>query len=173
MVYVATERGHSVLSMVRGDEKYKGGTSAYVSMGPGGIRGPQGLPLLKPPFGSIVAYNLNTGDKLWTIPNGDTPDEVKNHKALKGVTLPVTGKPTHANLLVTKTLLFYGEGRGGSPLFHAVDKKTGKEIAAVEIPAPTNTAPMTFMHNGRQYILAAIADPDVPAELVALALPKQ
>jgi quinoprotein glucose dehydrogenase len=172
MVYIASERGHSVLSMVRGDEKFKGGTSAYVSMGPGGIRGPQGLPLLKPPYGTIVALNLNTGDHAWTIPDGDTPDEVKNHPALKGVKLPVTGKPTQANLLVTKTLLFYGEGRGGSPLFHALDKKTGKEIAAVEIPAPTNTAPMTFMHNGRQYILAAVASPDVAAEFVALALPK-
>jgi quinoprotein glucose dehydrogenase len=173
MVYIASERGHSVLSMVRGDEKFKGGTSAYVSMGPGGIRGPQGLPLLKPPYGTIVALNLNTGDHAWTIPDGDTPDEVKNHPALKGVKLPVTGKPTQANLLVTKTLLFYGEGRGGSPLFHAVDKKTGKEIAAVEIPAATNTAPMTFLHDGRQYILAAVASPDVSAELVALALPKE
>ncbi len=172
MVYIASERGHSVLSMVRGDEKFKGGTSAYVSMGPGGIRGPQGLPLLKPPYGTIVALNLNTGDHAWTIPDGDTPEEIKNHSALKGVKLPVTGKPTQANLLVTKTLLFYGEGRGGSPLFHAVDKKTGKEIAAVEIPATTNTAPMTFLHNGRQYILAAVASPDVAAELVALALPK-
>jgi quinoprotein glucose dehydrogenase len=141
-------------------------------MGPGGIRGPQGLPLLKPPYGTIVALNLNSGDHAWTIPDGDTPDEIKNHPALKGVKLPVTGKPTQANLLVTKTLLFYGEGRGGSPLFHAVDKKTGKEIAAVEIPATTNTAPMTFLHNGRQYILAAVASPDVSAELVALALPK-
>ncbi len=172
LVYIASERGHSVLSMVRGDEKFKGGTSAYVSMGPGGIRGPQGLPLLKPPYGTIVALNLNSGDHAWTIPDGDTPDEIKNHAALKGVKLPVTGKPTQANLLVTKTLLFYGEGRGGSPLFHAVDKKTGKEIAAVEIPATTNTAPMTFMHAGRQYILAAVASPDVSAELVALVLPK-
>jgi quinoprotein glucose dehydrogenase len=172
MVYIASERGHSVIALVRGDEKFKGGTSAYVSLGPSGIRGPQGLPLLKPPYGTIVAINLNTGDHAWTIPDGDTPDNIKNHPALKGVKLPVTGKPTQATLLVTKTLLFYGEGRGGSPLFHALDKKTGKEIAAVEIPAATNTAPMTFMHNGRQYIVAAVADPDVPAELVALALPK-
>jgi quinoprotein glucose dehydrogenase len=173
MVYIASERGHSVIALVPGGEKFKGGTSAYVSLGPGGIRGPQGLPLLKPPYGTIVALNLNTGDHAWTIPDGDTPDNIKNHPALKGVKLPVTGKPTQANLLVTKTLLFYGEGRGGSPLFHALDKKTGKAIAAIEIPAPTNTAPMTFLHNGRQYILAAVASPDVSAELVALALPKQ
>ena len=175
VVYVATERGHSTIAMVTGKERHKdqAGTSAYVSLGPGGTRGPQGLPLLKPPFGSIVAIDLNTGDHMWRVPNGDTPDNIKNHAALKGVTLPVTGKPTHANVLVTKTLLLYGEGRGGSPLLHALDKRTGKEIARVALPATTNTAFMTYMHNGRQYILAAVADAETPAELVALALPRQ
>ncbi len=110
---------------------------------------------------------------MWRVPNGDTPDNIKNHAALKGVTLPVTGKPTHANVLVTKTLLLYGEGRGGSPLLHALDKRTGKEIARVALPATTNTAFMTYMHNGRQYILAAVADAETPAEIVALALPRQ
>jgi quinoprotein glucose dehydrogenase len=175
IVYVATERGHSTIAMVTGKERYKekAGTSAYVSMGPGGTRGPQGLPLLKPPYGSIVAIDLNTGDHLWHIPNGDTPDSIKNHPALKGVNLPVTGKGSHANLLVTKTLLLYGEGRTGSPLLHALDKRTGKEVVKVQLPAPTNTAPMTYMHNGRQYIIAAVAQPgEVPAELVALTLPK-
>jgi quinoprotein glucose dehydrogenase len=175
VVYVATERGHSTIAMVTGKERHKdqAGTSAYVSLGPGGTRGPQGLPLLKPPFGSIVAIDLNTGDHMWRVPNGDTPDNIKNHAALKGVTLPVTGKPTHANVLVTKTLLLYGEGRGGSPLLHALDKRTGKEIARVALPATTNTAFMTYMHNGRQYIVAAVADAETPAELVALALPRQ
>lgn len=172
IAYVATERGHSVIALVPGREKYKVGTSAYVSLGPGGIRGPQGLPLLKPPYGSIVAIDLNTGEHLWRIPNGDTPDNIKNHQALKGVTLPVTGKLTHANVLVTRSLLFYGEGRNGSPIFHAVDKRTGKEIAGIKLSATTNTAPMTYMHDGRQYIVAAVADPETPAELVALALPK-
>ena len=174
MVYVATERGHSTIALVTGKERYKekAGTSGYVSLGPGGTRGPQGLPLLKPPYGSIVAIDLTTGEHAWSIPNGDTPDNIKNHPALKGVTIPATGKPTHATLLVTKTLLFYGEGRNGAALLHAVDKKTGKEIAQVELPATTNTAPMTYMHNGRQYVVAAIANADTPAELVALALPK-
>jgi quinoprotein glucose dehydrogenase len=173
IMYVATERGHSVIALVPAKEKYPNATSSYVSLGPGGIRGPQGLPLLKPPYGSIVAIDLNTGEHLWRVPNGDTPDRIKNHPALKGVTLPVTGKPTHANLLTTKTLLFYGEGRGGSPIFHALDKRTGKEIARIELPATTNTAPMTYLHNGRQYIVVAVADPDTPAELVALALPSK
>jgi quinoprotein glucose dehydrogenase len=177
ILYVATERGHSVLSLIPGRERGKtiGGDNSnmhYVSRGPGGIRGPQGLPLFKPPFGSIVAIDLNTGEHLWRVPDGDTPASVKNHPALKGVTLPVTGKETHANVLVTKSLLFYGEGRGADPWLHALDKKTGKEVARVEIPATTNTAPMTYMHNGRQYIVLSVAGPEHPAELVALALPE-
>jgi quinoprotein glucose dehydrogenase len=176
IVYVATERGHSVISLIPGDQRGKtiGGDNSnmrYVSRGPGGIRGPQGLPLLKPPYGSIVAIDLTTGEHLWRVPNGDTPKNIKEHAALKGVTLPVTGKPTHATVLVTKSLLFYGEGRNGEPLLHALDKKTGRELAKVAIPAPTNTAPMTYMHNGRQYIVLSVAAPGYPAELVALALP--
>jgi glucose dehydrogenase len=84
----------------------------------------------------------------------------------------VTGKQTHANVLVTKSLLFYGEGRGADPFLHALDKKTGRELARIEIPATTNTAPMTYMHKGRQYIVLSVAGPEHPAELVALALPE-
>ena len=76
-------------------------------------------------------------------------------------------------MLVTKSLLFYGEGRGAEPFLHALDKKTGKELAKIEIPATTNTAPMTYMHRGRQYIVLSVAGVGHPAELVALALPQE
>jgi quinoprotein glucose dehydrogenase len=170
ILYVATERGHSVIALVPGE--VRGSTARYVSMGPGGIRGPQGLPLLKPPYGRIVAIDLKTGEYLWQIPNGDTPASVRNHLALQGIDIPRTGKLAHANILTTRSLLFYGEGRGGDPWFHAVDKRTGKEIAHIKLPATTNTAPMTYMHEGRQYIVVAVAGPGVEAELVALALPE-
>jgi quinoprotein glucose dehydrogenase len=178
ILYVATERGHSVLSLIPGRERGKeiGGENSnmnYVSRGPGGIRGPQGLPLFKPPYGSIVAIDLNTGDHLWRVPDGDTPASVKNHPALRGVKLPVTGHPTHANVLVTKSLLFYGEGRGADPFLHALDKKTGREVAKIALPATTNTAPMTYMHKGRQYVILSVAGTDHPAEMVALALPEE
>ena len=171
MLYVATERGHSVISLVPGEVRQS--TARYVSTGPGGIRGPMGLPILKPPYGSIVAIDLSTGDQLWRIPNGDTPEAIRNHPALRGVNLPRTGKLAHANILTTKTLLFYGEGRGADPWFHAVNKRTGEEIARVALPATTNTAPMSYMHEGRQYIVLAVAGPGVEAELVALALPRR
>jgi quinoprotein glucose dehydrogenase len=162
--------GHSRAALEHNPERSE---MDYVSMGPSGIRGPQGLPLLKPPYGRITAIDLGTGEDLWWIPNGDTPDAVTSHPALQGVKLPRTGKNSHANLLVTKTLLFAGEGTGGDPIFRALDKKTGETVAEVKLPAPTNAAPMTFMYGGRQYIVVAVASADLPAELVALALSKE
>jgi quinoprotein glucose dehydrogenase len=170
VLYVASQGGVSRISLESNPERSE---MRYVSQGPGGLRGPQGLPLFKPPYGRITAIDLNTGEHRWMIPNGDTPESVRDHPALRGVTIPRTGKNAHANLLVTRTLLFYGEGRGGAPLFHAADKATGQEIAGVELPAPTNAAPITYLHQGRQYIVVAVASADVPAELVALALPAE
>ncbi|MGH7530488.1 MAG: PQQ-binding-like beta-propeller repeat protein, partial [Gemmatimonadales bacterium] len=170
ILYVASQSGVSRISLESNPERSE---MRYVSLGPGGLRGPQGLPLFKPPYGRITAIDLTTGEHRWMIPNGDTPDDVRTHPALRGVSLPRTGKRAHANLLVTRTLLFYGEGRGGGPLFHAVDKATGQDIAQVTLPAPTNAAPITFLHAGRQYIVVAVASADVPAELVALALPRE
>jgi glucose dehydrogenase len=186
-VYVATQRGYTLIRMIEAKKKYPnakpwagwGGdapTSAYVNVGFGG-RGPSGgrenapLPLLKPPYGSIVAYNLNTGEIAWRIPNGNTPERLKEHPALKGVDIGNTGQNSHANLLVTRTLLFYGEGRGGDRYFHALDKSTGKEIAKTELPAQTNTAPMTYFHNGNQYIVVAVGSGNFAPEFVALGLP--
>jgi quinoprotein glucose dehydrogenase len=144
-----------------------------VSLGPGGIRGPQGLEIFKPPYGSVVAIDLKEGDLAWRIPNGDTPASMKNHPALEGVELPRTGKRSHATVLVTKSLLYYGEGRSGDPLFHAVDKVTGEELGTLELPAPTNTAPMTYLHEGRQYIIVAVGGAGSSGELVALRLPEE
>ncbi len=177
VLYVASQRGHSVISLIPGDQRSEaiGGEDSnmnYVSRGPGGISGPQGLPILKPPYGAITAIDLNTGEHLWRIPNGQTPASVRNHPALEGVDLPNTGKDAHANVLVTRTLLFYGEGRSQEPLLHVVDKATGEEIAVIDLPAPTNTAPMSYMHEGRQYIVLSVAGPGEPAQLVALALPE-
>ena len=140
--------------------------------GPGrGPRGPQGLPILKPPYGRITAIDLNTGEQLWWIPNGDTPDQVKNHPALQGMEIPNTGQRAHATVLLTKTLLMYGEGRGAQARFHAVDKETGARVGTVDLPAPSNTAPMTYMHDGKQYIIQAVGGRGYTGSLVALALP--
>ena len=188
-LYVASQHGYEVIALVPAREKYPNGkpwagwgspdgkiTSLYVSTsatpaGPSGGKANPPLPLMKPPYGRIVAYDMNTGNIMFNIPNGDTPERISNHPALKGVNIGNTGQNSHANLLVTKTLLIYGEGRGGDRFLRALDKRTGKEIAKIELPAQTNTAPMTFLHNGHQYIVAAIASGNLPAELVAVALP--
>ena len=141
--------------------------------------GPQGLPLIKPPWGRITAIDLNTGDHLWVIANGDAPDYVKNHPAMKGIDLTNTGKPSRSPLLVTKTLLFGADGNNlfanpagaGGNMFRAIDKNTGKVIHEMALPAMATGVPMTYMVDGRQFIVVAVGAAGVPAELVALALP--
>jgi len=139
-----------------------------------GGRGPRlarGLPLIKPPWGRISGIDLNTGEHAWMIPNGDTPEGVKNHSLLRGVALPRTGKISRPTLLVTKTLLFSGEGLSGGPVFRAHDKASGEVLAEIELPATTTGIPMTYMYGGRQYIVVAVGARGYPAGLVALALP--
>ena len=142
------------------------------------VFGPQGLPMVKPPWGRITAIDLNKGEIKWMVPNGEAPDWIKNHPALKGVTLPKTGRYEHVGILVTKTLVFAGEGSGlfavppgsGGPMFRAHDKMTGEVIFEYQLPANQSGIPMTYMVNGRQYILVAVGAPGVPAEFVALAV---
>jgi glucose dehydrogenase len=130
-----------------------------------------GLPILKPPYGRITAIDMNTGETLWWIPNGDTPENIKNHPLLAGVDLPNTGQSAHAHPLVTGTLMIYGEGRGGRPYLHAVDKLTGETLASIELPASTSSQPITYMHEGVQYLLLSVAGGGHPASHVALRLP--
>jgi quinoprotein glucose dehydrogenase len=141
--------------------------------------GPQGLPLVKPPWGRITAIDLNSGDQMWTIANGEAPDYIRNHPALKGIDLSNTGKPSRSLLMVTKTLLFGSDGNNlwaspagaGGNTFRAIDKKTGKVIHEMQLPAMTTGIPMTYMVDGRQFIVVAVGAAGFPAELVALALP--
>ncbi len=139
----------------------------------------QGMPLVKPPWGSIVAIDMNKGEILWKIANAETPDNVRNHPALKGLDIPRTGRASNTiGLLVTKTLMIAGEpgtftlpdGRQGAML-RAYDKTTGKEQGAVYMPTGQTGTPMTYMLNGKQYIVIAIAATNYPAELVAFRLP--
>ena len=130
---------------------------------------PMGLPLVKPPYGRITAIDMNTGDHRWMAVNGDTPDDIKNNPALAGLTIPPTGKASRATLLVTKTLLFAGEGYGGAPILRAYDKATGAVVAELPLPGAASSKPMTYMHDGKQYVVLAVGR-DTPAELVAFAL---
>jgi quinoprotein glucose dehydrogenase len=158
--------------------------------------GPQGLPLIKPPWGRITAIDLNTGEHVWMMPNGDTPEYVKNHPALEGLEIPRTGKADRSGVMVTKTLVFAGEGGGmysagyaaGGPMLYAYDKLTGEIAAEIELPANQSGVPMTYMVKMeedaleedepihyepiyKQIIVVAVGARNHVAELVALALP--
>jgi len=141
--------------------------------------GPQGLPLVKPPWGRITAIDLNTGDHLWMAPNGHAPDYVVNHPAMKGIDLSNAGRPSRALIMVTKSLLISTDGNNlwaaapgaGGNMIRAIDKKTGKTIYEMALPAMATGIPMTYMVNDRQYIVVAVGATGVPASLVALALP--
>ena len=139
----------------------------------------QGLPLMKPPYGSIAAIDLSKGDIAWRIAHGETPDDIKRHPALKGLAIPRTGRPGELGPLCTKSLLICGEsgffttpnGARGAML-RAYDKQTGEEKGAVYMPAPQTGAPMTYMLGGFQYIVLAISGGNYSAELIAFRLPK-
>jgi len=138
----------------------------------------QGLPLVKPPYGQINAINMDSGDILWQVAHGETPDPIKNNPALKGLNIPRTGRPGNVGTLVTKTLVVSGEpgfgmtstGQRGSML-RAYDKKSGAEAGAVYMPAPQSGSPMTYMLNGKQYLVVAISGGTYSGELLAFRLP--
>ncbi len=146
--------------------------------GGGGGLSVQGLPLVKPPYGSISAISLDRGEVLWQIAHGDTPDNVRNHPALKGRDIPRTGQAGIIGTLVTKTLLIAGESQvtsaAGHPrgaLLRAYDKASGKDAGSVPMPAQQTGSPMTYLHAGKQYVIVAIGGGNYAGELLAFRLP--
>jgi len=138
----------------------------------------QGLPLVKPPYGRITAIDMDKGDIKWQIAHGETPDNIRNNPALKGLNIPRTGRAGIIGTLTTKTLVVAGEagyfttpsGQRGAML-RAYDKSTGSEVGSVFMTAPQTGTPMTYLHNGKQYIVVAIGGAGYPAEYVAYKLP--
>lgn len=135
-----------------------------------------GISILKPKeYGGLIAYDMTKGDKRWWIPNGGFIPQTTKDPLFTGVTLPPAGPGGQAQVITTKSLVIYGTGRNGgvpdaAPMLFAVDKQTGKQVGAVEIPAKTTAVPMTFMHQGKQYVVFAIGAEKNTA-LVALRLP--
>ncbi len=139
-----------------------------------GLPGPQGLPLVKPPYGRVTAIDMSKGDHAWMQPHGDGP---KNHDALKDLNLPPLGSFGLYGPLATKTLLFVsGGGRdldrgGGWRSMSAYDKATGEYLGAVALPRPISGNPITYMHQGKQYIAYTAGSGRSNPELIALSLP--
>ena len=152
------------------------GSAAPGESGAASATSVQGLPLYKPPYGQITAIDMNKGEIVWQVPHGETPDNVKNNLALKGLIIPRTGRGGIVGTLVTKSLIIAGEpgtitmpnGTRGAYL-RAYDKKTGQDAGTIAMPAGQTGSPMTYMHQGRQYIVTAIGAGGT-TEVVALAL---
>jgi glucose dehydrogenase len=153
----------------------------------GGVDMAQGLPLWKPPYGRITAINLNTGAHRWMAPIGDL---ARSHPVLKPLNLPPTGRPARSHVLLTRTLLIVGQegntqrvgasARGFAmaadfeihdPKLCAYDKATGEVLGEVALPRNVTGAPMTYMLNGKQYLVVPTGGSNLPAELIALRLP--
>jgi quinoprotein glucose dehydrogenase len=154
----------------RSDLKFRAGMREIMN-------GPRGLPLMKPPYGRITAYDMKRGDVAWMVPNGDGP---RNHPALAGLNLPPRGGATPSAVIATKTLLFVTQADKSTPRspanvggtkFLALDKATGAKVFELDLGVGQNNTPMTYLHEGKQYVVVSVGSTDHPAELVALALP--
>ena len=142
--------------------------------------GVQGLPIVKPPYGLLAAVDLDKGELKWQTPHGDTPDNIRNHPALRGLNIPKTGQPGTAavGLLVTKTLVIMGDAQSTTTPDHpkgamlrAYDKLTGQQVGAVYMPSQQSGTPMTYSVDGKQYIIVAVSDPRYSGEYLAFSLP--
>jgi len=172
----------------RGGRAARGGGAAANTPPAGGFGGlnVQGLSIVRPPYGVLSAIDMNKGDLLWSVPHGDTPDNIRNHPIvgpiledyLKKRGLPKAGQGGAVGNIVTKTLVILGDPsvtttpehpRGA--MLRAYDKKTGKEVGAVFMPAPQSGSPMTYTVNGRQYFVVAISGGNYSGEYVAYRLP--
>lgn len=174
ILYVPSHKGCSSRIMIPGaeadtlHEQPTGTTISTFAVG-GSLGAPRvrGLPIWKPPYSKITAIDMNTGEHLWWIPVGDTPNRVLNHPDLAGIDIPNAGSGQLAATIVTATLLMYtGSGSDGTPYLYAVDKATGERLGRVELPANPRYGIMTYMHEGKQHIVIQAAN-----RLMGLRLP--
>ena len=178
MLYIPSVTGAFAADLTPGNPdrmnvRFTRGTRAFPD-------GPRGLPLTKPPYGRITAIDMNTGEHVWMVPNGNGP---RNHPAIEHLNLPPLGQPGRAMTLLTKSLLFVSEGdpimvrtppgagEDAGKAFRAYNKDSGAVIWETIFPAGTNGSPITYMHDGKQYIVMPIGALTHPGEWVALALP--
>ena len=177
VVYVSSQASAGILGLVPSGDRSDTGYISGRAEGASGTTTVQGLPIIRPPYGSITAIDLKTGNTLWQVAHGETPDNIRNHPLLKNLNLPRTGRTGTASQVVTKTLVVAGEkgtftlpdGRVGAML-RAYDKATGREVGSVYMPNQQTGGPMTYQLNGVQYIVVAVGG-NGGAEFIAYRLP--
>ena len=165
IVYISTRAACSSRIVVSGEERDAnieaptGRTfSDFASLRSDQVRHPAGIPLFKPPYSHITAIDMNTGEHLWQLPVGETPDRVAESPALEGIDIGKTGTGQNAQMLVTRTAFIYTSHRAdGTPALFFVDKQTGDQFGSVEIPANNNYGLSTYVHEGKQYIMLQTA----------------
>jgi quinoprotein glucose dehydrogenase len=170
--YIPSSTGPIIVKLIKPDPARS--NFQYIRGGGGNTMGPRGLPLFKPPYGRITAIDLNTGEHVWQIPHGDGPRQKVNEIVGNGKDVGPLGAGGGGPLL-TKTLLFVGQGSGGrgggsggsTNFLRAFDKATGKVLAEIDLAANPHGTPMTYLAGGKQYIVVATYD----GRLTALALP--
>jgi quinoprotein glucose dehydrogenase len=142
----------------------------------------QGLPIVKPPYGMVAAISLDRGEVIWQTPHGDTPDNIRNHPALRGLNIPKTGQAgaSGVGLMITKTLVVMGDPQVTTTPEHprgamlrAYNKANGEQVGAVWMPAIQSGSPMTYSLNGRQYIIVAVSGGNDSGEYLAFSLPQE
>ena len=168
VLYVGSMTSPTVLSLVPGGEAsdmdwIRGNARAQLE---------PGVPIVKPPWGRITAIDLTTGEHTWMIANADTPPDLAERLGVDPALIPRTGVSSRSGLLVTRTLLFAGEGLTGGKTFRAHDKASGAILAELELPGVQTGLPMSYLHGGRQYVVVAVGGGGDPPALVALALPE-
>ena len=187
MLYIPSITSPFVADLLPGDPEVT--NLSYTKGSRRWLAGPQGLPLFKPPYGRITAINMNTGEHEWMVPNGWGPVD---NPAIAHLDLGKLGVPGRPSPLLTKSLLFIGEGmtnqrRGGrippnmpieiatnsgGPWFRAYDKTSGAVVWEIEMEAGTTNPPISYVYNDRQYLLVTIGDSRHAPEMVAFALPE-
>jgi quinoprotein glucose dehydrogenase len=166
----------------RGGRGGRGGAAAAGGATPPAGRGGglqvEGLPIVKPPYGVLSAIDLDKGELKFQVPHGDTPDAVRNAPSLAGINIPKTGQNGSVGLMVTKTLVVLGDpqvtappGRPRGAMLRAYDKNNGAEVGAVWLPAAQSGSPMTYMADGKQYMVVAVSGGVYSGEYIAFALP--
>ncbi|NKB35166.1 MAG: PQQ-binding-like beta-propeller repeat protein [Pseudomonadales bacterium] len=187
-LYIPSITSPFVADILPGDQEVT--NLAYTKGSRRWIAGPRGLPLFKPPYGRVTAIDMNTGEHVWMIANGDGP---RDNPAIAHLDLPKLGVPGRPAPLLTGSLLFMGEGltnqrpggripfdmpveiatNSGGAWFRAYDKQTGDTVWEVELEAGTTSPPVSYLHEGEQFILVAIGDREHSPEMLAFKLPSE
>ena len=168
VIYIPSSDSISVPVVVETDPEES--SLRYRRISYGGTRGPRGLPLLKPPYSTITAIDMNRGEILWQVPNGDRAPNVENNPALEGIDLPPLGGGGRHPIVATPNFLVHAQNYQDGPLLVARDKATGEELGSIEIPARAIAAPIMYQAAGNQYLVIAVLTEPAP-QLIAWKVP--